>query len=68
MFLGAAAMFAIGDMHSRTGNSMIAALAKSRNIPVMVCCETYKFTDKVQLQSSDTHLHGELNYNGHFLI
>ncbi|RUS70082.1 hypothetical protein EGW08_022157 [Elysia chlorotica] len=57
VFLGAAAMFSIGDMHSRTGNSMIAALAQSYNIPVLVCCETYKFTDKVQLHHADSNLH-----------
>ncbi|GFS25115.1 translation initiation factor eIF-2B subunit delta [Elysia marginata] len=57
VFLGAAAMFSIGDMHSRTGNSMIAALAQSYNIPVLVCCETYKFTDKVQLHLADSNLH-----------
>ncbi|CAG5128192.1 unnamed protein product [Candidula unifasciata] len=57
VFLGAAAMFAIGDMYSRSGNSMIAALAKANNIPVLVCCETYKFTDKVQLHTGDSNLH-----------
>lgn len=59
MFLGAAAMFAIGDMYSRSGNSMIAALAKANNVPVLVCCETYKFTDKVQLHTADSNLHSE---------
>ncbi|GFO09977.1 translation initiation factor eif-2b subunit delta [Plakobranchus ocellatus] len=57
VFLGAAAMFSIGDMHSRTGNSMIAALAQAYNIPVLACCETYKFTDKVQLHLADSNLH-----------
>ncbi|BFZ11099.1 hypothetical protein BsWGS_14138 [Bradybaena similaris] len=57
VFLGAAAMFAIGDMYSRSGNSMIAALAKANNVPVLVCCETYKFTDKVQLLTADSNLH-----------
>ncbi|CAL1539131.1 unnamed protein product [Lymnaea stagnalis] len=57
VFLGAAAMFATGDMYSRSGNSMIAALARANNIPVLVCCETYKFTDKVQLHQGDSNLH-----------
>ncbi|KAK6960001.1 translation initiation factor eIF-2B subunit delta [Biomphalaria glabrata] len=57
VFLGAAAMFATGDMYSRSGNSMIAALARANNIPVLVCCETYKFSDKVQLHTGDSNLH-----------
>ncbi|XP_012943705.1 translation initiation factor eIF-2B subunit delta isoform X1 [Aplysia californica] len=68
VLLGAAAMFAIGDMHSRTGNSMIAALAKANNLPVLVCCETYKFTEKVQLQAGDSQMHArskDLLHIGH---
>ncbi|KAH9492001.1 Eukaryotic translation initiation factor 2B, subunit 4 delta, 67kDa [Bulinus truncatus] len=59
VFLGAAAMFATGDMYSRSGNSMIAALARANNVPVLVCCETYKFTDKVQLLTGDSNLHAQ---------
>ncbi len=27
---------------------MIASMAKANNIPVVLCCETYKFTERVQ--------------------
>jgi len=30
---------------------MVAMMAKDINIPVIVCCDTYKFTDRVQLDS-----------------
>jgi len=30
---------------------MIALIAKRLNIPVIVCCETYKFSDRYQLDS-----------------
>ena len=37
-----------GYVMSRIGTSLIALVAKSYNVPMMVCCETYKFCDKVQ--------------------
>ena len=33
------------------GTSQMALVAKSHNIPVLVCCETYKFTERVQTDS-----------------
>ena len=33
---------------SSIGSSQIALVAKSFNVPVVVCCETYKFCEKVQ--------------------
>lgn len=33
------------------GTAMIASLAKARDIPVIVACEGYKFTEKVQVDS-----------------
>jgi translation initiation factor eIF-2B subunit delta len=33
---------------STIGSSQIALVAKSFNVPVVVCCETYKFCEKVQ--------------------
>lgn len=33
---------------SAVGSSQISLIAKSFNVPVVVCCETYKFCDKVQ--------------------
>ncbi|CAN6659066.1 hypothetical protein TRVA0_031S00738 [Trichomonascus vanleenenianus] len=51
VMLGAHGMFSNGLLYSRVGTSMIATSAKSRNIPVLVLCESIKFTDRVQLDS-----------------
>lgn len=48
VFMGAHALLANGYVMSNIGSSQIALVAKSFNIPVVVCCETYKFCDKVQ--------------------
>ena len=42
---------------SRIGTAVIALVAKSYNVPVLVCCETYKFCDKVQ---TDAFVNNEL--------
>ena len=36
---------------SRVGTSQVALVAKSHNVPVLVCCETYKFSERVQTDS-----------------
>ena len=51
MFLGAHALLANGYVMSRVGTSLIALVAKTFNVPVLVCCETYKFSDRVQTDS-----------------
>ena len=51
VFLGAHAVFANGCVMSRVGTSQVALLAKSQNVPILVCCETYKFSEKVQTDS-----------------
>lgn len=51
VFLGAAAMLANGTVMARVGSSLIAMMAKARHTPVIVCAETYKFCEKVQLDS-----------------
>ncbi|KAK3087547.1 hypothetical protein FSP39_007400 [Pinctada imbricata] len=51
VFLGAHAMLANGCLMSRVGTSLIAMIAKSCNVPVMVCCETYKFSERGQTDS-----------------
>lgn len=33
------------------GTSMVAMAAKARGVPVMVCCEAYKFCERVQADS-----------------
>ena len=61
MFLGAHALLANGYVMSRVGTSQIALVAKAYNVPVLVCCETYKFCERVQ---TDSFVSNELgNYN-----
>jgi len=51
VFLGAAALMSDGSVLSRVGTASIAMMAQRKGIPVLVCCETYKISDKVQLES-----------------
>lgn len=54
-FLGAHAMLSNGHMYSRVGTAMIAMMCHRRNIPVLTCCESIKFSDRVQLDSVTTN-------------
>ncbi|XP_048386979.1 translation initiation factor eIF-2B subunit delta isoform X3 [Stegostoma tigrinum] len=51
VFLGAHALLANGYVMSRVGTSQIALVAKAYNVPVLVCCETHKFCERVQTDS-----------------
>ena len=51
VLLGAHALLANGFVTSRIGSSQVALVARAYNIPVLVCCETYKFCDHVQTDS-----------------
>ena len=51
VFLGAHALLANGCVMSRVGSSQIALVAKSFNVSVLVCCETYKFCERGQTDS-----------------
>ncbi|XP_014663829.1 PREDICTED: translation initiation factor eIF-2B subunit delta-like [Priapulus caudatus] len=51
VILGAHALLANGYVMSRCGSSQITLMAKSYNVPVLVCCETYKFCERVQTDS-----------------
>ncbi|QDZ22596.1 subunit delta of translation initiation factor eIF-2B [Chloropicon primus] len=57
VFIGAASALANGTVVSRVGAAAVAVTAKAFNIPVVVCCETYKFSHRVQL---DAITHNEL--------
>ncbi|KAL2438453.1 putative translation initiation factor eIF-2B subunit delta [Exophiala dermatitidis] len=56
-FLGASAMLGNGKLLSRAGSAMVAMMAKecsknkTRNVPVIVLCETVKFSAKAALDS-----------------
>ena len=51
VFIGAVAMLNNGTAMGRAGTAMIALTAHAYNTPVMVCCETYKFCERAQLDS-----------------
>ena len=51
VFLGAHAMTSNGRLYSRCGTALIAMTAKEANLPVIVCCESVKFSDRVALDS-----------------
>jgi translation initiation factor eIF-2B subunit delta len=51
VFLGAAALMSDGSVQSRVGTYAVALMAQSCNVPVLVCCETYKISNRVQLES-----------------
>ena len=50
-FLGAHAMTSNGRLYSRCGTALVAMTAKEAGIPVIVCCESVKFSDRVALDS-----------------
>ncbi|KAJ4472199.1 eukaryotic translation initiation factor 2B delta subunit [Lentinula aciculospora] len=49
VLLGAHSLHANGSVYSRAGTAMVAMLAKEHTVPVMLCCETYKFSETVML-------------------
>lgn len=55
VFLGAHAMLSNGHLYSRVGTAIVAMMAHRRNIPVLTCCESIKFSDRVQLDSVTTN-------------
>ena len=49
VLVGAHALFSNGAVYSRAGTAMVAMMAKMHSVPVVVCCETYKFSDGVMV-------------------
>lgn len=58
VLLGCEGVMANGCVLASVGTSQVALLAKSYNKPVVVCCETYKFTERVQ---TDSFVYNELS-------
>lgn len=46
VLLGAHALLANGYVMSRAGTAQVALVAHSFNVPVLVCCETHKFSER----------------------
>ena len=57
VLLGCDGVMANGCVLATVGTSQVALLAKSCNKPVIVCSETYKFTERVQ---TDSFVYNEL--------
>lgn len=49
--VGAAGIYANGTLLSRIGTAAVCALSRRANVPVIVCCETLKFSDRSQIDS-----------------
>lgn len=52
ILIGAHCIFSNGTLLGKLGTSLIAMTGYDHHIPVIACCETYKFTDKVQLETA----------------
>jgi len=51
VFLGASSVLSNGTVYSRVGTACVAMVANAFRVPVLVCCEAYKFHERVQLDS-----------------
>ncbi|KAH8722416.1 hypothetical protein GQ44DRAFT_622628 [Phaeosphaeriaceae sp. PMI808] len=51
VLLGAHAMMSNGRLYSRVGTALVSMLASSHSLPVIVLCQSVKFTEKVALDS-----------------
>jgi translation initiation factor 2B subunit (eIF-2B alpha/beta/delta family) len=51
VLLSADALLANGYVLGPVGSAMLALIAHKYNKPVIVCCETYKFSERVQTDS-----------------
>ncbi|KAF9595313.1 hypothetical protein IFM89_038465 [Coptis chinensis] len=51
VFLGASSVLSNGTVYSRVGTASVAMVANAFSVPVLICCETYKFHERVQLDS-----------------
>ncbi|KAA8547826.1 hypothetical protein F0562_004255 [Nyssa sinensis] len=51
VFLGASSVLSNGTVYSKVGTACVAMVAHAFRVPVLVCCEAYKFHERVQLDS-----------------
>ncbi|XP_051115247.1 uncharacterized protein LOC127240563 isoform X2 [Andrographis paniculata] len=51
VFLGASSVLSNGTVYSRVGTACVAMVAHEFRVPVLICCEAYKFHERVQLDS-----------------
>ena len=51
VFLGCSSLLSNGSAKAPAGTAMVATLAASKTLPVIFCCESYKFSEHVQIDS-----------------
>lgn len=51
LLMGTSSLLSNGAPYARSGTAMCAMMAHGFHIPVIICCETYKFSDRIQLDS-----------------
>ena len=51
VLVGAHSIHSNGSVFSRAGTALVAMMARQHSVPVVVCCETYKYSEGVQLDS-----------------
>eukprot|EP00750_Incisomonas_marina_P005479 INCI13964.3.p1 GENE.INCI13964.3~~INCI13964.3.p1 ORF type:complete len:518 (+),score=118.34 INCI13964.3:126-1679(+) len=51
VFIGASALASNGAVIAHAGTALVAMVAKTQGIPVLVCAETYKFCERVQVDA-----------------
>ncbi|CAJ1837585.1 unnamed protein product [Sphenostylis stenocarpa] len=51
VFLGASSVLSNGTVYSGVGTACVAMVAHAFRVPVLVCCEAYKFHERVQHDS-----------------
>ncbi|GMM33271.1 translation initiation factor eIF2B subunit delta [Saccharomycopsis crataegensis] len=61
VFLGAHSMLSNGRLYSRVGTALISMMSYKRDIPILVCCESIKFSERIQLDSVTQNELGDYN-------
>jgi translation initiation factor eIF-2B subunit delta len=61
VFMGAHAILSNGSSYSRIGSAAVAMAATDKQIPVIICCETYKFVNRTQVDSLVMNEKGDPN-------
>ncbi|KAL9546024.1 hypothetical protein MBANPS3_006859 [Mucor bainieri] len=51
VFMGSHAILNNGSSYARIGSAAVAMAATDKQIPVILCCETYKFVNRTQVDS-----------------
>lgn len=51
VLMGASSILSNGNVLSRVGTAVVAMIASNYNVPVLICCQSFKFSERVQLDS-----------------